>query len=493
MKRRYASNVDGVYMSHSRLLFSNNNSDDDVRVIVKIGTHEQELICRQCKVIAETLVLKENLLVNMPADFSEREQKIISFTIGQIRNSDSQFKPLIASPDIMAELLNVNTEWLYNDIKTLEVTLKKPALLPQIVDNKIIYSEMPFFSIADFRRSYYVFSINEKLASFLLLLQNNAGQRIAQNYKLGYTMYPLKYYSLLSGKYALRLYELLSQRAYLKSFTISLDNLRKSLRVIDKLIEFKDFKKRILNHAHNQINSKTNLQFEFEVEKSRKFVTALRFNIIDKQAICEEGEIKKELLRFGLSGISVDNIFKKTGISPEVIERNIKFVKMELATKKTIRNPSAFLCAAIEKDYAAKSKETTRETTDETINQHTELAKDIDIYANTSDARIRSLINEYSKDIDEHAKSYLKNLDPRNIIEEYVLKDAKRMIKDFVKSHLKLETVTIDDVMSTPLIFTTVKKYMIKHNILQHQNIIEYLESKGEKVDEIYLMQNGLI
>ncbi len=101
-----------------------------------------------------------------------------------------------------------------------------------------------------------------------------------------YTEYELKQVSELQSEYAIRLYELLIQyRTMGKTNIILLDDLRSKLGVETEQYKImSDFKKRVLKHAINQINTFTDIDADFEQQKEGRVITGFTFTFKQKKA-----------------------------------------------------------------------------------------------------------------------------------------------------------------------------------------------------------------
>lgn len=104
----------------------------------------------------------------------------------------------------------------------------------------------------------------------------------------GYLKYQLQYVLGLRHLYAYQLYMLMIQRIYRKTradFTIPLTALKDILQCGDKYADVRNFTKRVLDSAVQEINEKTDLicSAEKETSRSTKAVTAVRFKVRRKQ------------------------------------------------------------------------------------------------------------------------------------------------------------------------------------------------------------------
>ena len=112
------------------------------------------------------------------------------------------------------------------------------------------------------------------------------------NLKEKFTSYQLNAAMSLSGKYTKRLYEILSMYKNFPDPSVKIDlvNLKRMLSIIDangkdSYKKFTHFRQRILEFATTEINTKTDIRFEWKeiygktIGKGRNPVSAILFNI----------------------------------------------------------------------------------------------------------------------------------------------------------------------------------------------------------------------
>lgn len=106
-----------------------------------------------------------------------------------------------------------------------------------------------------------------------------------------------KYYSLhafsvimdLRSSYAIRLYLILYQFRDTGWANMTVDELRKKLKIEDKYKDFYLFRKKVLQKAQDEIHEKTNIQFSWSEFKKGRRIHRLYFEIF------EEGNTSKKL------------------------------------------------------------------------------------------------------------------------------------------------------------------------------------------------------
>jgi plasmid replication initiation protein len=445
------------------------------------------LMCRTGVLCRDMLVLKENLLINMPLNYSEREQKIIAFTVSQIKDSDTMFFPVVLPTQLIAEFLKVKTKSMYHDIRNIQENLRKATPLPWISNNEIVISSFPFFSYVASNDALNVFLINERLSSFLLSLQTNAGKLIADDYKLSYTKFPLIIYSKLHGKYTLRLYEILSKNVYKKFTRINIIDLLKILNIEGSYCNYKFFNRDIMRLAYKEINNKSNLTFDYEIYKVGKSVAGISFYIYNKNIEDTLKQIKEELFCMGMTKVGINNIFVIRKISYEIIRDNLDYVRDILSKANKIRNVPSFLYKAIIDDYARNTKEAKKNAIEAYIKKENQVPENIEL------RDTQTLINEHKMKIDIAIRTYLKDKHAKDIVETYILHNPSDFTTFFVGQYINMETVTIDELLAKPYLYRLLCNYILKNKIVQIESLEEFINTNCKKIDQLALFDNAIL
>lgn len=94
--------------------------------------------------------------------------------------------------------------------------------------------------------------------------------------------YKIKNIRLLRSAYSIKLYEILKFNEREQEYTVSFNELRELLGLSNKYPVWNNFKQRILENTQNEINTKTDIKFEFSVIKKDRTVSKIKFNILSK-------------------------------------------------------------------------------------------------------------------------------------------------------------------------------------------------------------------
>lgn len=79
----------------------------------------------------------------------------------------------------------------------------------------------------------------------------------------------------LKGKYTWKLYEILKGLEESKTYYISIDYLKKVLRIGDNYKLYADFKRKVILYAQKEIDTKTDISFVFEEKKEEKKIVGV--------------------------------------------------------------------------------------------------------------------------------------------------------------------------------------------------------------------------
>ena len=116
------------------------------------------------------------------------------------------------------------------------------------------------------------------------------------NLQRNFAQYSLLEYLMLPSIYSQRIFEILKSWCDRPDVVIPLPELFDMLDVPDSLrLNFKDFRRRVLEKTHQDIHRKTGFVFSWEAIKKGRAVTAVRFTF-DKRLVAAKERAKKEAL-----------------------------------------------------------------------------------------------------------------------------------------------------------------------------------------------------
>jgi plasmid replication initiation protein len=101
--------------------------------------------------------------------------------------------------------------------------------------------------------------------------------------------------SSLRSLYAMRIYEILAHWKDQESLKLSLDQLRNMLGINDSLLQTKEFIRKVINPASQQLSQQADIYFQAYKVYSGKRITHLNFRIIQRKNEKEQEQINLRL------------------------------------------------------------------------------------------------------------------------------------------------------------------------------------------------------
>jgi len=248
-----------------------------------------------------------------------------------------------------------------------------------------------------------------------------------------------------------------------KTTIISLDVFRALMGVPEgKYTDFKDLKRRVINTAINEINSKSDIYVEEKLFRSERKVISLQFLISTNENYKPKFRKPTKLIKkndephneaavlnllcddFNVSSHLANSFIKKYG-SQYILDK-INFVR----TKKNIENPGAYLIAAIKNDYKIESVKN---------NSHKDAEADYEVTRKQAQeaSEIASLKKEYMK---YKWQSYIKLL---NSQEREVERKIYKEFSEHVKPNFELYKRYKQSGLQSPFVMSTFIDFIDKN------------------------------
>lgn len=252
------------------------------------------------------LVKQANGLIEARYNFSIWEMRLFKTMVSLIKPTDQEFKKItIPVKDILDEYEKGNSGFAYGLVREAEKSLKKRFVyIPYTSESgQKRLQIMPLFTLIDIplenvKESYVVLKFNDELKPFLLQVQNR------------YTLYDPIVLKNIDSSYTVRVYELLKEYEFRGEARIELEEFREMIgtkeydedfKVIkDTFKSWQDLKRYVIIPAHKDINSKTDICFEYEpifekkLGKGRKAITGIYFKDIKHNPNREESTLKSD-------------------------------------------------------------------------------------------------------------------------------------------------------------------------------------------------------
>jgi plasmid replication initiation protein len=220
-----------------------------------------------------SLVVRANKLVEAKYRLTATEQKIIHIITAMIHKDDEDFRPYTLRISDLIALLETDSHNKYAQVK--EVTrnmMKKVFTIHDIEQKREI--QVAWFSSVDYQygKGMVTFEFSPYLKPLMLQLKSH------------FTKLNLENVMQLRSGYSLRLYELLKQYESIGKRQFQLMEFRELLGIPkNEYPLYANFKQRVLLQAHEEINARTDIMFDFEEVKEGKKAVALIFSIRPKR------------------------------------------------------------------------------------------------------------------------------------------------------------------------------------------------------------------
>ncbi len=298
------------------------------------------------------LVSQANNLVEAaysPA-LTARAHKVARLIMALIKPDDHDLRLYTVKIDDLKQYLGytAGATWgrFYEDLKDIskrlnsepiEIKSDKRALVAYFISSYVI----------DLREGTVVYEISSQLKPYLIDLKSN------------FSAYLLSNIPKLSSKYSIRLYELLHQYRKIGRRVFEIEDLQKKLG--SEYDKYSHFKSRVLDTAKADLETNTDLAFDYDELKAGKRVTRIEFFIFPNQP--KKEETKQQVLSFleeegnNLNGLKLSEqvivTLRELGINERNIEKHVvlgfKIIPDEQTRKEAIRR-----CADLDAYYLEK-------------------------------------------------------------------------------------------------------------------------------------------
>ncbi len=243
------------------------------------------------------IVKKHNELVRSKINIgSKTASRILACLIASIRHDDTQFKTAYVVP--IKAYLPDDTGKSYQLAKEAcrelaQAIVEKEEPDPDDPASHPVWSGATFFTRIKYSKGNVTAEFNPRLSALLLQLRGV------------FTEYNLLEYLTLPSLYSQRLFEILKSWSGLPEVVLSVDELHRLLDTPPSFrADFRQFRTRVLEKAHKDIQEKTRLSFEWEPVKAGRSVESIRFMFAPgRKAIAEAEQAKaKDAKRKRLDG-----------------------------------------------------------------------------------------------------------------------------------------------------------------------------------------------
>lgn len=241
------------------------------------------------KIDENSIVEKSRFLLGMQAPSYELgELKVLDTYLARINARDPETKLVKFTKSEYEQLMGVT------QIKTPQLKKYTQALLGKVVTvpyGKNGYDQYTLFTHArcdqdpDTLEWTVELGCNEKLEPLFFNIQ-----------QAGYLRYRLRNVLPLTSKYSMLLYLYLKDNIFRATFEVNLKELRSIIDALQKSYEsFKEFRRRVLDPAIEEINEKTDITASYERKVRGRLTVGLTFTVAGKKAtnLIEEDDMEQ--------------------------------------------------------------------------------------------------------------------------------------------------------------------------------------------------------
>ena len=223
------------------------------------------------------MVVKSNRLIESLQSLNLSEIRLIQLAVVDSRDQgkglDSE-TPLRIDAMRYAEMFNISKQGAYKILKEAESNLfRRYFTFLSERNNKVRTNWIQ-------QAEYF-----DKEGAIEIIFTTAVIKEITRidGYEQMFTQYALSQIADLNSNYSVRLYELLKQWTTAKKVTFELEKFREQLGIgVNEYPRMSDFKRRVLDAALTEINSKTDIQASYEQEKKGRKITGFKFKVLTK-------------------------------------------------------------------------------------------------------------------------------------------------------------------------------------------------------------------
>jgi plasmid replication initiation protein len=299
------------------------------------------------------LVVQSNQLIEAHYRLTLQEKRLILWLISQIHRDDTDFKKYKLNIIDFAEMLKINPETQYKELKKVTGNLMTRLIQIDNPETKAT-KQMAWLCFAHWepKRGICSLEFHPELKPYLLQLKEKFTQIEFPNF-LG-----------LNSVYSVRILELLLQYENIGKRITTVTELRLWCGIQkDEYELYTNLKSRIIHKAKTEINAKTEYEIDYrEIKESRKIV-AIEW-IINKKTYFEKSQIEKaekitkeyrselalieHLNEYGLSKIASKILIKNH--TEETVTNALKAVELQVS-KGNVKNPKAMIQTAVKEQW----------------------------------------------------------------------------------------------------------------------------------------------
>ena len=298
----------------------------------------------------KALVTKHNKLIQAKYSLTLQEKRLIYWLISEIKPDDHDFKPYRVSVKELTVFLGMeNNNRIYQQMAQVTERLMRRVMKIEEPENESLL-QVAWVSSARYHlgKGCVDISFDPQLKPYLIQLKSH------------FTSIELRYAIHLQSVYAMRIYELLKQYRKIGERVLPIVKLRDMLGILPHKYQYiNDFRRYVIDIAQREINTKTDIRFDYSELKQGRRITEIRFVVssntpaptLDPGPAEQPGAAKltRQLEAHGVSSAEVVRLFADYDL--ERIGWHVHELERRLRGEHKIANPAAWLVQGIRDDY----------------------------------------------------------------------------------------------------------------------------------------------
>jgi plasmid replication initiation protein len=244
------------------------------------------------------IITQANELSTAAYSMTLMEKRLVLLVASMIRKDDDYMKRYsFPAAEVMRFLGLGNSNNDYQELRRVT-----GSLLSRVVDISTSETKKGYRQFQWMASASYIPKEDSKTGQAMLELQAHSQMRpFLLELKEHFSSIPFAEIARLPSFHSVRIFEILwakSHQLRRGTVTISLDELRKMLKLEKQYPNFADFRKRVLDKAQQDLDEKTPLSFTYKTEKQGRKVIGLIFTVKPNQKAAELGLTLPEHLNF---------------------------------------------------------------------------------------------------------------------------------------------------------------------------------------------------
>ena len=260
----------------------------------------------------KALVTKHNKLIQAKYSLTLQEKRLIYWLISEISPDDGDFKPYRVSVKELTTFLGMeNNNRIYQQMAQVTERLMRRVMKIEEPENESLL-QVAWVSSARYHlgKGCVDISFDPQLKPYLIQLKSH------------FTSIELRYAIHLQSVYAMRIYELLKQYRKIGERVLPIVELRDMLGILPQKYQYiNDFRRYVIDIAQREINTKTDIRFDYSELKQGRRITEIRFVVssntpapaLDPGPAEQPGAAKltRQLEAHGVSSAEVTRLFRR--------------------------------------------------------------------------------------------------------------------------------------------------------------------------------------